>query len=98
MTRSPRRYVAPAALAAVAAATVLVVSNGSGGGSQSKGSSTNGSSPSHGSTRRTYRIRNGDSLSTISARTGVSIVELEQLNPNVDPNALHPGQRIRLRR
>lgn len=97
MTRNPRRYLAPVALAAVAAAAVLVVSNGTGGGSQSKGSSTQTSSSSHHSTRRTYRIRNGDSLSTISARTGVSIVELEQLNPSVDPNALHPGQRIRLR-
>ncbi len=45
-----------------------------------------------------YTVQAGDSLSTISARTGVPIPTLESLNPNVDPNALQTGQRLRLRR
>jgi LysM repeat protein len=44
-----------------------------------------------------YRARPGDSLSRIAARTGVPVEQLEQLNPQVDPLALLPGQRVRLR-
>ncbi|MGA2930053.1 MAG: LysM domain-containing protein [Solirubrobacteraceae bacterium] len=43
-------------------------------------------------------MRAGDSLSTISVKTGVSIATLESLNPNVDPAALQTGQLLRLRR
>jgi len=44
-----------------------------------------------------YVVKPGDSLSTIAARTGVAVGQLEALNPNVDPNVLHAGQRLRLR-
>ena len=48
--------------------------------------------------RKTYRVRPGDTPSTIAERTGVSLEELEALNPDIDPQALTPGQRLRLRR
>jgi LysM repeat protein len=48
-------------------------------------------------TRSFYVIKAGDSLSTISAKTGVALPKLEGLNPSIDPNALQTGQRIRLR-
>jgi LysM repeat protein len=98
MSRSSRRYLAPVALAAVAAAAALVVSNGTGGNPASKTSSTPTTARSHRPLHQTYLVRSGDSLSAISARTGVTLVQLEQLNPGLDPIALHPGQRIRLRR
>jgi LysM repeat protein len=44
-----------------------------------------------------YIVKAGDSLSTIAAKTGVPVGQLEALNPNVDPNVLHTGQRLRLR-
>ena len=45
-----------------------------------------------------YVVRPGDTLSGIAARTGVALTTLEQLNPNISPNALQTGERLRLRR
>lgn len=44
-----------------------------------------------------YVVKAGDSLSAIAVKTGVPVGQLEALNPNVDPNVLHTGQRLRLR-
>jgi hypothetical protein len=44
-----------------------------------------------------YVVESGDSFSTIAEKTGVPQETLEQLNPDLDPQALAPGQRIRLR-
>lgn len=45
----------------------------------------------------TYRIRKGDTLSTIAERYGVPEDVIRELNPGLDPLALIPGERIRLR-
>ena len=45
-----------------------------------------------------YVVKPGDTLSAIATRVGVSLTVLEQLNPNVSPNALQTGERLRLRR
>lgn len=45
----------------------------------------------------TYRIRRGDTLSTIAERYGVPEDVIRELNPALDPLALIPGERIRLR-
>ncbi len=50
------------------------------------------------SRRKTYIVRSGDTLSAISIDTGVSIARIQALNPNVDVQALQPGQRLKLRR
>jgi Tfp pilus assembly protein FimV len=47
--------------------------------------------------RRFYVIRSGDTLETIAARFQTTVEDLVELNPNIDPNALQPGQRIRIR-
>jgi len=41
-------------------------------------------------------VRPGDTLSQIAVKTGLSIAQLEAFNPEVDPNALVPGQRLNL--
>ncbi len=46
--------------------------------------------------RRFYRIKEGDVLDTIAPRFDTTVDELLRLNPNIDPNALTPGQRIRV--
>lgn len=46
--------------------------------------------------RRTYTVRPGDTLATISERTGVPVEELQELNPRLDPNSLSVGQKIKL--
>ena len=47
--------------------------------------------------RRFYRVRRGDTLVSIAARFEFLVDELLVLNPGIDPLALSPGQRIRVR-
>lgn len=49
---------------------------------------------------RFYLVRQGDTLSAIAAKTGVSLGRLTTLNPSVStpPYSLQTGQRLRLRR
>ncbi|MGH3023649.1 MAG: LysM peptidoglycan-binding domain-containing protein [Gaiellaceae bacterium] len=56
---------------------------------------TTGSAPTSG--RRFYRVRRGDTLESIAARFEIGVDELLELNPGIDPLALSPGQRIRVR-
>ncbi len=46
---------------------------------------------------RRYTVRAGDTLSAISLETGVSVARLQELNPDLDVQALQPGQRLKLR-
>jgi hypothetical protein len=98
--RKPGRYLAPLALLAVILATVLVVRAGLAHAHHTPApTAAAGFVSTHRvlSRRRSYVVHAGDSLSAISLKTGVSIGELEALNPTVDPNALQAGQRLRLR-
>jgi LysM repeat protein len=47
-----------------------------------------------------YVVKQGDTLSAIAAKTGVSLSRLSALNPSVStpPYSLQTGQRLRLRR
>ena len=47
--------------------------------------------------RRFYRVRAGDTLESIAARFETTTARLLELNPGIDPLALSPGQRIRVR-
>jgi LysM repeat protein len=44
-----------------------------------------------------YTVQSGDTFGSISAKTGVSIAQLEQLNPGVSSNSLQVGQRLRVK-
>jgi LysM repeat protein len=44
-----------------------------------------------------YVVRSGDTLSNIAVKAGISLNDLESLNPNINPNSLQAGQRLRLR-
>ena len=46
--------------------------------------------------RTFYRIKAGDTLETVAAKKNTTVDDLIQLNPNIDPNNLQPGQRIRI--
>jgi LysM repeat protein len=105
--RNPARYLAPLAIAAVAAASYVIVHHAlmhkhtAASLSIVQSTTTTGHSKT---TRRIstkakfYSVRPNDTMSKIAARTGVSLATLELLNPNVNPDALHPQQRLRLRR
>lgn len=99
--RNPARLAAPLALAAALVAVVVVVA-ASGTGS-SPGTSSAATPPAHArparhrrAPPRFYVVKAGDSLSVISARTGVSLERIQALNPQVDPQALQTGQRLKL--
>jgi LysM repeat protein len=108
----PARLMAPLALVAAALAIFLVVrsetSDGTDGASPTRpaatttddgGSTTSRSSGSGRSTTRrarTYTVKPGDVLSAIAEDTGVSLERLQELNPNVDPQTLRSGQKLKL--
>jgi LysM repeat protein len=43
-----------------------------------------------------YTVQAGDYLSTVAERTGVSVDRLRELNPGLDANSMHVGQKIQL--
>jgi LysM repeat protein len=105
--RSPARFLAPLALLAFVLALYIVVGqqtsgNTNGGTSNSKqnqsGSPSAGGSPT-GKPKgpRFYRVKAGDTPSSIAVSHGVPLSQIQQLNPNLDPQTLAPGERIKLR-
>lgn len=44
-----------------------------------------------------YVVRNGDTLSSIARRAGVSVARIQRLNPGVDPRVLISGEKLKLR-
>jgi LysM repeat protein len=53
--------------------------------------------PRHAPAPRYYRVRAGDTLATIAARTKTPVAKLRRLNPSVQPTSLFIGQRLRVR-
>ena len=45
----------------------------------------------------TYTVKSGDTLGAIAETTGVPVETLQDLNPELDPQALIAGQKIQLR-
>jgi LysM repeat protein len=43
-----------------------------------------------------WKVNPGDTLAQISSKTGLTVGQLEAYNPNVDPQALIVGQRVKL--
>ncbi len=101
-TSTASRWIAPVALILAALVTGLIVL-GSGGSGSGSGSGS-GAAPAPVTTveakttgARFYTVRSGDTLTAISLDTGVPLVTLQQLNPELDSQALQPGDRLRLR-
>jgi LysM repeat protein len=106
--RSPARFLAPIALVAFAFALYTIVNDARDtGGSSSGGAPANTTPVKTGSKkqsskksakkkRKTYVVKSGDTPSGIAEKTGVSLEQLEKANPDLDPQLLAPGQRIRI--
>lgn len=47
--------------------------------------------------KATYKVKPGDSFAAIAEETGVDVDKLAELNPDVDPRALQPGQKLKLK-
>jgi LysM repeat protein len=94
------RLAAPLALLAAAVAIVVVV--------QASGSDSPSDAPSVTRTAvtqpvrrartapRIYVVKPGDTLTVIAGKANVSLETIQRLNPQVDPNALQTGQRLKL--
>jgi LysM repeat protein len=109
--RNPARFLAPLALVAFAFALVVVVQSSVGGAGgtgttkteQQPSSTDTGSDeqPASGDDSkgpRFYRVKPGDTPSAIAQKTGVPLSQIQELNPDLDPQTLAPGQRLKLRK
>ncbi len=48
-------------------------------------------------TPKFYVVQQGDTLTVIARKNGIGVARIEALNPDLDPQALIPGQRLKLR-
>jgi len=105
--RSPARFIAPLALVAFALALFVVVSSttkddaGTSGAKEAGQPAQTTSTPTGGGKerkpRRSYTVKAGDTPSGIAEKVNVPLDELLELNPDLDPQALAPGTKIKLR-
>jgi hypothetical protein len=104
--RSPARLVAPLALLLVAGAVGYVVStsaesgdDGGDGGERTvqQRRGEDGQPQRRRRQRAFYTVKLNDTLGLIAQKTDVPVERLETLNPDLDPQNLIVGQRIRLR-
>src|SRR6476661_8860137 len=102
--RSPARFLAPIALIAFAFALYSVVKDQSApAGGNSAGSATPTATATAKSSKKakkkkrakTYVVKSGDTLSAIAERTKLSQEKIIDLNPDLDPSTLAPGQKIK---
>jgi LysM repeat protein len=96
------RILAALALVAAVVAVVVLVSAGLKDDSSSKGGHHSGSTATQEPTRHrtraaTYEVKTGDTLIAIAHRTGIPVSELLALNPEVDPQILIAGEKLKLR-
>ena len=102
------RLLAPLALIAFAVVVVaMVLGSGVVGDDESNGNNatsdlpaatertTTGEKPAK--RRATYTIKANDTLSGIAAQYGTTVERLQELNPELDPQGLVAGQKIKLR-
>jgi LysM repeat protein len=104
--RSPARFLAPLALVAFALALFIVVSSTTGDGNGEVGASGS-SAPAEATPapstkkqrkpRKTYTVKAGDTPSGIAVKVGVPLDQILELNPDLDPQTLTPGTKIKLR-
>jgi LysM repeat protein len=105
LRRSAAHVIAPLALIACAAAVAgLVVTYTSDDGSSQATDTAAGERTTQSAAerpprqgRRFYRVKLNDTLGLIAEKTDVPVERLQELNPELDPQNLIVGQRVRLR-
>jgi LysM repeat protein len=110
--RSPARLLAPIALVTfVFVLFIVIAGSGTDEDSSNDGNRTSqersGTETIPGETTTTgveprvsgtfYTVKTGDTLGGIAETVGIPITRLQELNPELDPQALVSGQKIRLR-
>jgi LysM repeat protein len=105
--RSPARLLAPLALVAFALALFIVVSSTTKDDGNSPAArdtaqpAQSTTSPNGGGKKRkpprSYTVKSGDTPSGIAEKVNVPLDEILELNPDLDPQTLTPGTKIKLR-
>jgi LysM repeat protein len=98
-SRTPARIAAVLALVAAFVVLLAIVSSQGGAGDEkaSGGEPTEKQAENKRPRKAVYVVKEGDTLLGIAAEMGLSVTELEELNPGLDPQRLQTGQRIKLR-
>jgi LysM repeat protein len=95
------RVLAPLGVALVAVAVLVVIATSLGGdgsnGGGRDGRGDGGGQKKERTGEKVYVVEPGDTLTTISDKTGVGVDKLSRLNPDLDPQALISGERVKLR-
>ena len=94
------RVLAPIGVALLAVAVLVVISTSLGDGSNGDDRGDRGGGGGQKKERteeKFYVVEPGDTLTTISDKTGVGVDKLTRLNPDLDPQALISGERVKLR-
>jgi LysM repeat protein len=104
------RFLAPLALIACAVAVMAIVLGSGVVGDDDAGSETAGARDLPAATERTdttperprrgpatYTIKANDTLTGIAEQHGITVERLQELNPDLDPQGLVAGQKIKLR-
>lgn len=98
---STARIIAALALVVAVLVAAVVVASAVNGGSS--GHHHHSGHHSHKEAQRprtqakTYTVQTGDTLTAIAHKTGVSVAELQALNPEVDPQILVAGETLKLK-
>lgn len=100
---APARIVAVATLVVAVAVAVVVISGALGGGGSSGSGHKHGDKAAHRAHREkqsvpaTYEVKSGDTLISIAHENGVTVAQIEALNPEVDPQILIAGETLKLK-
>lgn len=94
--QSNARYALPGLLVALVIGTllILVISGSSGEDKKSERAQTTQTVAKP--RQKTIRVKAGDNPSSIAERAGIPLETLEELNPRMDPRALHVGDKLKL--
>jgi LysM repeat protein len=96
------RILAVIALVASVIVLLVVIAAALGGGGSDNSAGSHVQTVKHReevrkSTPATYVIKTGDTLTAIAHSTGVGVAKIERLNPEVDPQTLIAGEKLKLK-
>ncbi|MDX6676741.1 MAG: LysM domain [Solirubrobacteraceae bacterium] len=104
MLQAPRivRWTLPALLLTLVLGGAIIVARS--GGDSGPAHAVKGSSAADSKKPRKHRgarrvtVHGGDTATSIARRAKMTLLELLELNPNVDPRLLRPGQKLKISR
>jgi LysM repeat protein len=101
---APARVVAVTTLVVALVVAVVVIGAALGGGSSNDSGKQRHSKAArharqqkHKSIPATYEVKSGDTLISIAHRNGVTVAQIEALNPEADPQILIAGEILKLK-